>query len=278
MKLKNFFEFLGFRGKTKCYPYKINDVDLGDGVTAHYAQWQHPNWAKCRPERFFSPELVQGYAEFVKEGDFCIDIGANHGDTTLSMAIAAGKSGFTLALEPNPHVYHVLEKNARANRHISNIQTMLAGASSEEGFLEFEYSDSGFGNGGRHEGISAFKHSHPYKLLVFVVDFEKELKQDFSDHLPRLKFIKVDAEGYDLVILKTLKNIISEYRPVVKTEVFRHTSEQYRSELLSFFGDLDYSLYKMNVEPLGRGDELSPENLGREEHYDVVCLPAETIS
>ena len=34
-------------------------------------------------------------------------IGAHIGDTTLPIALAAGKKGFVLALEPNPYVFHV---------------------------------------------------------------------------------------------------------------------------------------------------------------------------
>ncbi len=69
------------------------------------------------------------------------------------MALAVGRSGCVLALEPNPFVYHVLEKNARANRSAANIIPMMAAATEKEGFMQFAYSDSGFCNGGRHEDI-----------------------------------------------------------------------------------------------------------------------------
>ena len=97
-----------------------------------------------------------------REGNFCIDIGAHTGNSTFPMALAGGNSGCALVLESNPFVYHVLEKNARANTHITNIKTMMAAANADEGFLKFEYSDSGFCNGGRHANISAFKHGHPF--------------------------------------------------------------------------------------------------------------------
>ena len=83
--------------------------------------------------------MVDAYREILKEGDFCIDIGAQTGDTTLPMAVAAGVEGCALALEPNPYVYHVLEKNARANNHVANIKTMMAAAGTYEGFMKFEY-------------------------------------------------------------------------------------------------------------------------------------------
>ena len=140
MKVKNLFQLMGIKGKPKHYPYEMVDFDLGDGKVVHYAQWLHPRESKKSVEK----KVVDAYSELLDEGDFCIDIGAHSGDSTLPMALAVGTSGCVLALEPNPYVYHVLEKNARANTHVANIKTLMAAAATEEGFMEFEYSDSGF--------------------------------------------------------------------------------------------------------------------------------------
>jgi FkbM family methyltransferase len=269
MKIKNLFQILGFRRKSRHFTYENNDFDLGNGVCIHYAQWLHPAESK----KIISAEVVDAYREILKDGDFCIDIGAHSGDSTLPMALAVNNSGCVLALEPNPFVYHVLEKNARANTQFTNIKTIMAAAATKEGFLEFEYSDSGFCNGGRHEGISILKHGHAYKLMVYCVNIEKELQEDFNDLLPRLKFIKVDTEGYDLYVLQSLRNIIDTYRPIIKTEVFKKTDKKYRRELFSLFQNLDYSLYKIAEEPIKPGPRLTENNLEDWKHYDVLCLP-----
>jgi FkbM family methyltransferase len=269
MKLKNFVQLLGFRGKPRHYGYEICDFESGTGTKVHYAQWLHPSESK----KILSPEHVAAYSQVVKEGDFCIDIGAHSGDSTLPIALAAGKTGCVLALEPNPYLFHVLEKNARANRHVTNIKTMMAAAVQNEGFVQFEYSDSGFCNGGRHENISALKHGHAFNQSVWGVDLARELKSDFSDLLPRLKLIKVDAEGYDLFILRSLTEIIKSYRPVVKCEVFKLTSAQYRKEMLSLFLDLNYSVHKLDPEPIGAGPRLTPEMVNNWKHYDMLGVP-----
>ena len=155
---------------------------------------------------------------------------------------------------------------------------MMAAAATKEGFLQFEYSDSGYCNGGRHEGISALKHGHAFKLEVFCVDIEKELRENFSDVLSRLKFIKVDTEGYDLYVLRSMVNIIKTYRPIVKTEVFKKTDRNYRRELLSLFLDLDYSVHKIVEEPIKAGPLLTEENLEEWKHYDILCLPANSTT
>ncbi len=274
MKIRNMIQFLGFRGRSKHYAYEMHDIDLGDN-TVHFACWSHPHRGEAK--KTVTAQMISAYREILQEGDFCIDIGAQTGDTTLPMAVAAGKNGCTLALEPNPYVYHVLEKNARANHHVANIKTMMAAAGSCEGFMKFEYSDAGFCNGGRHENIPAIKHGHPFKLEVFCIDLEKELREDYPELLSRLKFIKVDAEGYDLYILQSVRDIIKTYQPVIKAEVFKRTDTKYRKQLLTFFLELGYLVYKIVDEPIGAGPVLTEDNLNEWQHYDILCKPEEAV-
>lgn len=217
--------------------------------------------------------MIEAYREIVKEGDFCLDIGAHAGDSTIPLALAVGKTGCVLALEPNPYVYHVLEKNARVNRSLLNIKTMMAAASDHDGFLECEYSDAGFCNGGRHENISLWRHGNAYKLTVFCVNLERELLDNFHDLLPHLTFIKVDTEGYDLYVLRTMTYILRSYRPIVKAEVYKQTDRTYRLEMLDFFVERDYSVFRLEEEPVKCGVPLTKENLEERRHYDILCIP-----
>ncbi len=269
MKIKNLFQLLGIRSKSRHYKYEMNDFDLGNGTIVHYAQWLHPSESK----KSITPAMVDAFRDILNEGDFCIDIGAHTGDSTLPIALAVGKTGCVLALEPNPFVYHVLEKNARSNNHIVNIKTMMAAATTKEGFKKFEYSDSGYCNGGHHKNISVLKHGHAFPLEVFCIDMEENLCEDFYEFLPRLKFIKVDTEGYDLYVLKSMINILKTYKPIVKAEIFKKTNRKYRQELLLLFQNLDYSIFKISEEPISSGPRLTEENLEDWKHYDILCLP-----
>lgn len=270
MKIKNLLELAGLRSKPKQYHYQVNEFDI-DGIgPVRYAQWLHP---KETPKTITSA-MVQAYRGILNEGDFCIDIGAHSGDSTLPMALAVGHRGCVLALEPNPYVYHVLEKNARLNPELTHIKTLMAAATPHNQFIEFEYSDSGFCNGGRHENISSLKHGHSYKLSVFGIDLSKELKSDFSSLLPRLKFIKVDAEGYDLYVLQSIQDIIKTCRPGIKAEVFKNTDESYRESLFNFLSDEGYRIYRVTDEPIGHDNQaLELQDMNNWKHFDILCIP-----
>jgi FkbM family methyltransferase len=282
MKLKNVFELLGFRGRAKRYLYRVEKFNLQGGMAAKYARWLHPKEftgpiADNRATVPVTDHHVAAYREILRPGDFCVDIGAHSGDSTLPIAIAVGTTGCTLALEPNPFVYHVLQKNARANRGIANIETLMAAAAPSERFMQFEYSDSGFCNGGRHEGISSLSHGHAYKLDVFGVNLAKELREDYGDRLPRLRLVKVDTEGFDLYVLQSILDIIREFRPYVKAEVFKNTSTAYRKELFSLFLDNNYSIYHIEDEPIGRGVLLGLKDVDSWRQFDILCVPGESV-
>lgn len=269
MKLKNFFEILGFRRKAKRYGYTVKEFNLPGIGTIRYAQWNHP----FEHPKTVTADAVNCYRELISEGDFCVDIGAHTGDSTIPIALAAGPSGSVLAMEPNHYVFPILQKNARQNQDLMNIVPFFAAATESQGESFFEYSDPGFCNGGCHKGINIFKHAHAYKLSVFGVNLEEELRSDYAHFLPKLKFIKTDAEGYDLYILQSIAGILSEYKPLIKSEVFKKTTPDYRRELYTFLSGLGYSLFKVEKEPCWKGESLTPDNLCQWEHYDIFAEP-----
>jgi FkbM family methyltransferase len=267
MKIKNIVNKLGIKQKTKRYGYATQQFEY-HGLPVYYSQWLHP---KETPKKMVEKEIDE-LAKYICPGDFCIDIGAHTGDSTLPIALAAGKEGCVLALEPNPYLYHVLEKNVRSNRSTTHIIPLMAAAIEQEGFVTFEYSDSGFCNGGNHKDISFWEHGHAFDLEVFGVNLQHELNTDFKDLLPRLRFIKIDAEGFDLFIIRSILEVIKTYHPVIKAEVFKRTSQAYRDALYDQLSELDYSIYKIDEEPVKKGLLLKKGDMMNWKHFDILCV------
>ena len=102
---------------------------------------------------------------FLREGDVAIDIGAHTGDLTLPIALAVGARGLVFALEPNPYVFKVGGKRDAESGEGTRVPLMFA-AMPADGQFEFEYSDSGYCNGGFHDGIARWRHGHFDRLRV----------------------------------------------------------------------------------------------------------------
>lgn len=269
MKLRELFYMLGFKPAIIKYGSEVRSFDLTGIGPVQYAQWLHPG----ESDKEITVEQVEALKRFAGDGDFCIDIGAHSGDTTIPMALAVGKSGLVLALEPNRYVFEILKKNTQLNPEKTNIVPLMVAATAQDGAMEFEYSDSGFCNGGFHEGISRFKHGHAFKLKVTGINLSNRLRAEFSDRLPKLKLIKIDTEGYDLSVLKSLTYIIDEFRPYIKTEIYKHTTTDYRNELFRFFDSRSYGVYLGEDATNLQGERLTIDSMNSWKHFDIFCVP-----
>lgn len=262
---------LGFRPRPKTYGFELHAFNLPKDGQISYAQWLHPS----ETAKEMTQEAVDELRRFLKSGDVAIDIGAHTGDSSLPMALAVGSRGCVLALEPNKFVFPVLEKNSQLNRDKTNIIPLMFAATTEDGEYEFEYSDSGFCNGGRHEGISKWRHAHAFKLMVQGRNLESYLSNQYPHLVPRIKFIKIDAEGYDLTILTTLNRLISQYKPYVMAEIYKHTSHAQREQLFQFLTDHGYTIYRVGSESNYLGERVEMAALMQWRHFDIFCVPQE---
>jgi len=269
MKLKEYLYMFGIKPKQKKYGYQIKQFRLPSFGIVEYAQWSHPS----EKNKFITQENVSYLQTIINKGDFCIDIGSHSGDTAVPMALAAGSSGLVLALEPNPYVFPVLNKNAFLNVDKTNIIPLMVAATQQYEDLSFEYSDSGFCNGGLHKNISKWSHGHAFNLIVSGVNLSNVLNNKFQDRLPMLKYIKIDAEGFDLYILNSIDDIVTKYRPLIKAEIFKHVDQSYRDQMHDYFTSKDYVVYKVKNEEHYKGQKLNKSDMSNWRHYDIYCIP-----
>ncbi len=270
MKAKDIFFLLGLRPRPRTYGYTVNTFNLPGEGPVEYAQWNHPNETR----KVLTQSSVDELRRFLKPGDVAIDVGAHTGDTSIPMALSIGKSGCVLALEPNPYVFAVLRKNSGLNQEKTNVIPLNFAATSTDGEFTFEYSDAGFCNGGLHEGISKWKHGHAFQLKVTGKNLPDFLHREHSGLIPRIRFIKVDAEGYDFTILQSLSALIAGVKPYIKAEVFKRTDRASRVKMYQFLVNLGYEIYRVESDSNYRGERLHENDLTSRRHYDIFCVPA----
>jgi FkbM family methyltransferase len=269
MKLKEVAYLLGVQPKPVAYPYEVVDFQLATDGPVQFAQWLHPAETKKR----IAQEAVDELRNYLAPGDVAIDIGAHTGDTTVPLALAAGPQGCVLALEPNSYVYPVLEKNSQLNRDKTNIVPLMFAATPEPGDFYFEYSDAGFCNGGLHEGISKWRHGHAFKLQVRGEHLPTYLAEHYPTLAARVRFLKVDAEGYDHQVLTSLRSLLSAQQPFIKAEVYKLLNLEQRERFYDFLVELGYEIHVVESDAHYRGTQLQRHDLMARRHYDVFCVP-----
>jgi len=216
-----------------------------------YHRWLHPWQGSWEVESLFTEEILTNLSKIIKPNSTVIDIGAHTGNMSVAYSLFANK---VISFEPNPTTFEVLEKNSELN---PNIEPFNYAVSDEEGPLEFHYSDFGFCNGGfatrTNFGVGVTGHKVP--IDVYAIDLEKFLE---DKEVGEISLIKIDAEGHDKDILKTLTNIINKHKPILITEIYNGLSPNEITDLLDTIHSLGYKAYDEEV------NKLDLNNLGKE--------------
>ncbi len=246
-------------------------VELADGAI-DFAYWTHPA-EKLRPPA--QAELDE-LRRFIRPGDVCIDIGAKTGDTSVPLALAAGPDGVCLAIDPNPHPFPVLEENAKLIAGRGTILTIQIAIAPTNGSMTLYYSDPHFHNGGAFPGISRLSHGHLFPLDVTARRLDSVLS-DYSGMEERLRYIKIDAEGYDFEILKSIGDLIRRLRPYIRMEVLRRLPPDTRMEIFDYLSQMDYRIWRMTNAAHLRGAPLQRETMIDIENFDIFAEPIESM-
>lgn len=243
MKILDYFK-QSFRRKrarriTSEYPAKITSFHLEREEKVDFANWENP---LVNPITI-TQQMVDFFKKFIQPGDLVIDIGANIGDTTVPMALAAGAGGITLGFDPNPYVYKILEVNASLNKDKLTIIPLQYAITVEEEEFFFISSEASFSNG----GISPVKESKHGKFIypgkIKGINLKCFLEKNYADKINKLSFIKIDTEGYDKEIIKSISALISQYKPVIVAESFKKASDEEKMELFDVIEKHGYVIF-----------------------------------
>jgi FkbM family methyltransferase len=268
--LINSFKRKVARRITKQYPTTIDSFE-----TKAYGSIKFANWDNPLVEKKTIPEnSIAFFKKFIKEGDLTIDIGANIGHTSVPMSIACGKTGLTLSFDPNPFVFKVLEENAKLNTQLSNIQPFNFAITDFDDEFYYTSSEASFNNGGISKEKTEKHGRYVLEKKIKGINLEAFLKKNYAEKLARLSFIKIDTEGYDKEIIKSIKNILVEFRPVVVSECFFKSSPADRFEHFEVLNSIGYSLFYFN--DFEENTEIVPiltkEDMLKWKHYNFYAV------
>ncbi|MEM0240955.1 MAG: FkbM family methyltransferase [Candidatus Nezhaarchaeales archaeon] len=152
-----------------------------------------------------------------------IDVGAHVGKYAVKMA----KYGWNvIALEPHPINYKLLNFNAKVNK--CNIKALQVAAYSSRGVLRLYLSDFS----GRHSLVPR-GNSYTFVLAEPIDDIVNSL--GIPPH--SIKFVKIDAEGVVVEVLKGMLNVLRYSKPDIIIEI-----DPNEKEALKFLKELGYKV------------------------------------
>jgi len=137
-------------------------------------------------------------------GGVAIDIGSHMGDSTIPMSLLAN---MTVAFEPNPITFANMAANAKLNSDL-NIHVHNVGIAPTAGTIPFSYGGTELCNGGV-SGMGG-KGNGPQQVVQLPVEpLQSFLVRHYGKSvLPHIRYIKMDAEGFDAHILESILPIV----------------------------------------------------------------------
>ncbi len=236
--------------------YKIF-VDTRDiGITPHLVM-----------DGFWETWLTQCLERIIKPGDICIDIGANFGYYSILMSTLTGKNGRTIAIEPNPDIFSLLQ--ATASVHSSRIETAGVALSNVSGRATLSIPDNYYGDASIVDRQDR-QHTHKSKIKVKMETLD-QIAQEFL--LPKIDVIKMDVEGVEPLVFDGMSETIAKnpgLRIVVEYSPFLYTDAKYFTEYLFFH----FTVHRIkDVDQVVKLTEADiPALLGLTDHTDLYLV------
>lgn len=230
----------------------METVDLNGGFEVpahdtHIGRWQKES-GRLDHDQF----LVPLACSHIQKASVVIDVGAYNGDWTIALSGAVGPGGFVIAVEPNPEISDMLYKNAQRFQW-QNVYVDNCALGAESGWCDFVPFPENFGMG------HTIKNEHG-KIRVKTLD---DLARAATAR--PIGFIKIDAEGSEMDILKGAKRVLREDKPTIIMEINPLALRQKGAsdiEVFEFLKDEGYVYQRLQQEIIREGD-----------HFDILAMP-----
>jgi FkbM family methyltransferase len=212
------------------------------------------------------------YEALLRDGDIAIDVGAHVGRHSFPMARCVHPTGKVFAFEPLPMCRQVLDEQlAGAHAELAGVLTVFPQALADHaGDRPFVIAEDALPFSGLHEGV----YPGPTAVRRITVAVET-LDRVFLD-LPALRYMKIDAEGAELAILRGAESLLERLRPVVGFELGMSANQQLGStpaNMARFWEKHSYNVYGIHGRRLTESDIV--ESARRHEIWDYVAVPRE---
>ncbi|MCU0715733.1 MAG: FkbM family methyltransferase, partial [Pirellula sp.] len=98
------------------------------------------------------------------------------------------------------------------------------------------------------------------------------MDREYPEWTSKIRFVKVDTEGFDLEVLRSLETTLVRQRPYIHVEFYKHLSTDRRKMLWGYLNRLGYQIYttdpEHNIDPHERVEE---SDVTKWDHFDAIA-------
>ncbi|MCW8915711.1 MAG: FkbM family methyltransferase [Magnetovibrio sp.] len=192
----------------------------------------------------FEPSTTKALKSLIRKGDCVIDIGANIGAHTMSMAAYVGNTGRVIAFEPTHYAYTKLMNNISLNSelaaHITPVQCMLSDRLDADLSASICSSWPLQSETGLHTVHGGREMSTDGAQVITLDDYLE------THNIAHVDLIKMDVDGYETDVLKGSQNTLRQHTPTIVMEYAPYVLEERGTsadEMLELLKPHGYSIF-----------------------------------
>lgn len=191
--------------------------------------------------------------QFLKDGDVCLDVGANVGIYTLLCSALVGAGGKVYAFEPTPRTFTILTANSAGKSNVTRVSMALMEEEGKRNLVDYGVEKSGL-NTVLLQGSEQV--AQPDILPVEATTLDAYC----TAHSICPSFIKIDTEGAEEMVLAGGRKTFIRHHPTLIVEVQRDAPQQ-TIALLTGLGYQPYQFVGNTPVPYANGDTLGCPNM-----------------
>ncbi len=183
---------------------------------------------------FETPEPeVKVLPTLINEGDWVIDIGANVGHYTKRLSEVVGAQGRVIAIEPVPTTFSLLSANCQHFK-FKNITLINAAVSDKVDLVGMTIPHASNGMFNYYEAHCLPLQEGDLSVLTLSIDSLN------INH--KISLAKIDAEGYEALVIDGMQQLIDRYHPILILETRN-------DQVIARVASLGYSWERLNNSP-----------------------------
>lgn len=210
----------------------------------------------------FSQPEADLFAQFLQKGMSVVEVGANIGAHTVSIAQMVGPTGRVYAYEPQRAIFQILCANLALNC-LYNVHAYPFAVGARAGTLNVPFLD--YTSSNNFGGLALVESETGEIVRVVTLD---------SEDIPHLHFLKIDVEGMEAAVLEGAEKLILKHKPIIYME---NDQRKKSPALIRKVLDLGYKIW-WHLPPLFNPDNfngVSEDVFPRIVSINLLCVPNE---
>lgn len=214
---------------------EIVTINLPNGRTLQGYKNEYVISRVVENQNYYEYDWLDKWFRVKADNPIIYDIGANLGNHTIYFADHA-KTAQIYAFEPVTANYNLLDANVKANNFTDRVTLFNNAIGAEKGHAFMQIPEGNAGNFGMMSIVKG-QPQNAEKVEVVVID---EL------NLPTPDYVKIDTEGFEVNVLKGMKNTLAKADAVVWIEIEIANAMEVNELMSSIgYGIIDLNLYNM---------------------------------